>query len=59
VIQTEKDGKKTTYYLVQNDVSKKFHSNVCKESKKVKVTGICKKVDDKLELTAKKLELAK
>ena len=25
VIQVDKDGKKATYYLVQNDVSKKFH----------------------------------
>ncbi|MBI3853190.1 MAG: hypothetical protein HY298_23315 [Verrucomicrobia bacterium] len=58
-IQVEKDGKKTTYYLVQNDVSKKFHENLCKESKKISVTGTCKKVGDKLEVTATKIELAK
>ena len=58
-IQVEKDGKKTTYYLVQNDMSKKFHSNLCKESKKVTATGTCKKVDGKLELTVTKLELDK
>ncbi len=59
VIQVEKNGKKTTYYLVQNDVSKKFHENLCKESKKISVVGTCKKVGDKLEVTATKIELAK
>ena len=39
VIQVEKDGKKTTYYLVQNDVSKKFHDNVCQDTKKATATG--------------------
>lgn len=59
VIQVEKDGKKTTYYLVKNDVSDKFHENVCKETKKATATGTCKKVDDKLQFTAAKIELAK
>ena len=59
VIQAEKDGKKVTYYLVQNDVSKAFHKNVCSETKKVTATGTCKKVDGKLEFTAKKIALAK
>jgi hypothetical protein len=59
VIQVEKDGKKTTYYLVQNDVSKEFHGNVCKETKKATATGTCKKVEGKLQFTATKVELAK
>ncbi len=59
VIQVEKDGKKTTYYLAENDTSKKFHSNVCSETKKATATGTCKKVDGKLEFTAAKIELAK
>ncbi len=59
VIQVTKDGKTETYYLVQNDVSKKFHENICKESKKVTATGSCKKVDGKLELTVTKIDVAK
>lgn len=59
VIQVEKNGKTVTYYLVQNDVSKAFHENVCKESKKATATGTCKKVDGKLQFTATKVALAK
>jgi RecG-like helicase len=59
VIQTEKDGKKVTYYLVDNDVSKKFHANLCKESKEVTATGTVKEVDGKMQLTATKIELVK
>ena len=56
-VQVEKDGKKTTYYLVQNDVSKKFHDEICKETKAISVTGTCKKVDGKLQVTASKIQL--
>ncbi len=59
VVQVEKDGKKTTFYLVDNAVSKDFHSNICKTVKPISVTGTCKKVGDKLEVTASKIELAK
>lgn len=59
VIQVEKDGKKSTYYFVKNDVSDKFHNNVCSETKKATATGTCKKVDGKLQFTAVKIELAK
>lgn len=58
-LEVEKNGKKVTYYLVQNDVSKNFHDNVCKTSKKVTVTGTVKKVDGKMELTASKIEETK
>jgi hypothetical protein len=58
-IQVKEGGKTVTYYLVQNDVSKKFHDNLCKGKKKVTATGTVKKVKDKLELTATKIELAK
>ena len=55
-----KEGDKTvTYYLVQNDVSKKFHDNICQESKKVKATGTVKEVDGKMQLTPTKIELVK
>lgn len=60
VIQVEnKKGKKINYYLTANDVSKAFHENVCKDTKKVTATGTVKKVDGKIELTASKIELVK
>jgi hypothetical protein len=57
-----KDGKKETYYLVVNDVAKKAHSKegFCQATKddpiKVKVTGTVEKKDDKLMMTAEKIE---
>jgi hypothetical protein len=59
VIETEKNGKKVTYYLAANDISKEFHSNVCKETKKITATGTVKTEDGKKVLTATKIELAK
>ena len=59
VIETKEDGKKTTYYLAKNDVSTKFHKNVCQETKKVTATGTVKEVDGKKEFTASKIEVAK
>src|SRR5437667_10455107 len=44
VIQTTEDGKTVTYYLTRNDVSKDFHDNLCKETKKVTATGTVKEV---------------
>jgi hypothetical protein len=57
VVQVEKGKNKGTYYLVQNDVSKSFHDNICKETKNVKATGTVKKVDGKNEFTASKIEV--
>ena len=48
------DGK--TYYVVHNDVSKKFHSEICSETKKVTATGTVKEVDGKQQLTVTKIE---
>jgi RecG-like helicase len=60
VIQVEKkNGKTVNYYLVQNDISKAFHENICKESKKVTATGTVKKEDGKMMLTAEKIEVVK
>ena len=59
VIEVEKNGKTRKYFLVQNDISKAFHENVCKETKKVTATGTVKRVDGKLEFTATKIELVK
>ncbi|MBM3876488.1 MAG: hypothetical protein FJ386_07195 [Verrucomicrobia bacterium] len=58
-VTVEKDGKKTTYYLVENSVSSAFHKEICKEIKPVKVTGTCEKKDGRLLVTASKIELAK
>lgn len=59
VLTVEKDGKKTKYYLAQNEVSKGFHSQICETVKNITVTGTCKKVGEKLEVTAEKIEAAK
>lgn len=58
VIQTTENGKKVTYYLADNDVSKNFHEDLCKEAKKVTATGTVKEVDGKKELTVTKIEVA-
>lgn len=58
-ITTDQGGAKTTYYLVENDVSKQFGHQVCQARKKLTVTGTVKSVDGKLELTPTKLEPAK
>jgi hypothetical protein len=59
VIQTQEDGKTVTYWLAQNKVSKDFHENLCKESRKVTATGTVTEEDGKKVLTASKIELAK
>ena len=56
-IVTDKDGKKTTYYLTKNAVSTKFHSNICKATKTVTATGTVEEKDGKMMLTASKIEL--
>jgi hypothetical protein len=58
VIQTQKDGRTVSYYLVENDVSKEFHGKLCKETKKITATGTVKEVDGKLQLTPTKIQLA-
>ena len=57
-----KDGDKTVnYYLVDNDVAKKFHGHVCKadSSANVNVTGTVAEKDGKKWLTASKIEAVK
>jgi hypothetical protein len=56
-VVVEKDGKKTTYYLVHDAVSKAFHKNICTTTKKVKVEGTCENKDGKLTVTATKIDL--
>jgi hypothetical protein len=60
VIQAEnKKGKMVTYYLVDNEVSKGFHEDVCAAAKKVTATGTIKKVDGKNEFTVTKIDVTK
>jgi hypothetical protein len=62
VIIEDKDGKKTTYYLKHEGVSKKSHSSLgfCMATKddpaKVKATGTVEEVDGKQVMTAEKVE---
>jgi hypothetical protein len=53
------NGTEETYLLAKNDVSEKFHKNVCEEDKPITVTGTVKEVDGKKEIVASKVELAK
>jgi uncharacterized protein (DUF169 family) len=59
VVTVEKDGKKTAYQIADGDITKEFHATICKAPKAVKVTGVCKKVGDHLEITPSKIEEAK
>lgn len=54
-----KDGDKTTLYKLVGETSKKFHGEICSETKKIKVTGKCEKKGEDLEVTVAKIELAK
>lgn len=56
-IVTDEGGKKVTYYLAPNPVSKKFHSNICKEKKTVTATGEVEEKDGKMVMTASKIEV--
>jgi hypothetical protein len=58
VIQAKKSGKTVTYYLVDNDVSKAFHENVCHAGKKVVAKGTVTEEGGKEKLTLTKIEVA-
>ncbi len=58
VIQAKKAGKTVNYYVVDNDVSKAFHENVCHAGKKVVAKGTVTEQDGKQKLTLTKIELA-
>jgi len=59
VVQVKEGDKTVTYYLVRNDVSNKLHDTLCKETKKITVTGTVKEVGGKQQLTSTKIELVK
>src|SRR5213592_4734829 len=58
-ITVDENGKKVTYYLTHNKVSKDFHEHICKTTAKVKATGTVSEAHGKLELTTTKIELVK
>jgi hypothetical protein len=58
VLQTTKDGKTTTYYLM-GKVAKDWHDNVCKSTEKATVTGTLEKKDGKEEIKVARIEAAK
>jgi hypothetical protein len=58
VIQTKKGGKTVSYYVVDNDVSKAFHEDICHGAKKVVAQGTVSEVDGKQKMTLTKIELA-
>ena len=48
-----------TYYVVDNEISKKFHKNICQTTEKVKVTGEVAEKEGKMMITPTKMELVK
>jgi hypothetical protein len=58
-VVVKQDGKEQVYLLTENDVSKKFHDEVCTDTKQIKVTGVVKDLDGKKEITASSIELVK
>ena len=59
VVVVTKDGKDQIYFLTQNDLSQKFHDNICTETKQIKVVGTVKEVAGKMEITPTSIELVK
>ena len=53
------DGKDETILVENNQVSKDFHDNICKETKAVKAEGTITEKDGKKMITLTKIELAK
>ncbi|MEO6808452.1 MAG: DUF6370 family protein [Isosphaeraceae bacterium] len=57
-ITVTENGKEVVYYLKQNEVSKKFHKNICQDpTKTVKATGDVKEEDGKLVMDPTKVEV--
>jgi hypothetical protein len=57
VIQTKHQGTTETYYVVQNDLAKELHKEVCESAHKVKVSGSVEDVDGKHKLTLEKFSV--
>jgi len=58
-IEATENGQSTVYYLAENEVAKKFHSNVCHGPAKVTATGSVELKDGKHVLSATSIALAK
>ncbi len=56
---TAKNGKKLDYYVLDNSVSKAFHTDVCHAAMKVTATGTVKKDGKKKGLLLTKIEPVK
>ncbi len=56
VLQVKEGGETVTYYL-DGEAGKKWHSNICKGSKEVKVTGEVKEEDGKKTIVASSVEI--
>ncbi len=57
VLIADKGGVPTKYYIVHNEVAKRFHPEVCADTKPAKVTGLVRKVLDRYELTPTRMTL--
>jgi uncharacterized protein (TIGR02271 family) len=57
VIQVQDGDKSLDYYLVQNNVSRNFHEDVCHAAKQVTVTGSASEVEGKLFFIPNKIAL--
>jgi hypothetical protein len=60
VLQVEQGGQTVNYFLVQNDVSKNFHQNICmNDGETATVTGTVEEKDGQEQLTATSIVAAK
>jgi hypothetical protein len=60
VLQVEQGGQTVNYFLVQNDVSKDFHHNICmNDGETTTVTGTVEEKDGQEQLTATSIVAAK
>jgi hypothetical protein len=56
VLQVEQSGTNVNYFLIQNQVSKDFHDNICgNDGEKATVTGTVEEKDGQEVLTATKI----
>lgn len=58
-VTTDLNGKKITYYIVNNDVTRKFGKPVCQKRSRIAVTGELTAVDGVRELTPTRIVLLK
>lgn len=59
VVEVKQKDKTVRYYLADNEASKALHEKICKQPAPVEVRGVCKKVGDKLVVTAESADVVK